>query len=204
MTDYLAHPDNGPADDADPADHAEPEGHPGGGLFARTLAWARAQEWIATTEDDEDGHAGQALLEVPDEHLARAAWPTAIEMPIVLFVPDDGQRVAIYCLIVEGIEARLRPAIAELTARANRGLLGGAFELDIDEGDVRFRSDLDLGVADVDEEQLSAMLAPLLEVNLETVEVYSSAIVAVLTGRAAPVDAIEVAEQAQSTAESAD
>ena len=48
------------------------------------------------------------------------------------------------------------------------------------------------------------MLAPLLEVNLETVEVYSSAIVAVLTGRAAPIDAVEAAEEAQSPSGSAD
>ena len=174
-----------------------PEAPAGSALFSRTLAWARGQEWIATTEDDEDGHSGQALLEVPDDHPAREAWPTAIEMPIVLFVPDDGQRVAVYCLIVEGIEARLRPAIAELTSRANRGLLGGAFEVDVDEGDVRFRSDLDLGGAEVEDEQLGAMLAPLLEVNLETVEVYSAAIVAVLTGRATPLDAIDAAEEAQ-------
>jgi hypothetical protein len=166
------------------------------GLFSRTLAWARGQEWIATTEDDEDGHAGQALLEVPDDHSARAAWPTAVEMPVVLFVPDDGQRIAVYCLIVEGIEPRLRASVTELVTRANRGLLGGAFEMDVDEGDVRFRSDLDLGGADVDDNQLGAMLAPLLEVNLETVEVYSSAIVAVLTGRTSPLDAIEAAESA--------
>lgn len=184
---------------------AETESTAPEGLFARTLAWARAQQWIATTEDDEHGDgamSGQALLEVPDDHPARATWPTAIEMPIVLFVPDDGQRIAVYCLIVEGIEPRLRPAIAELTSRANRGLLGGAFELDIDDGDVRFRSDLDLGGATVDDQQLGAMLAPLLEVNLETVEVYSAAIVAVLTGRATPLDAVEAAEAAQAGEES--
>ena len=187
--------------DAAPSEPLEPAGPspaPGpGGLFSRTLAWARGQQWIATTEDDEDGHAGQALLEVPDDHPARDAWPTAIEMPIVLFVPDDGQRIAVYCLIVEGIEPRLRPAVAELVSRANRGLLGGAFEVDVDEGDVRFRSDLDLGGAELDDHQLGAMLTPLLEVNLETVEVYSTAIVAVLTGRATPLDAVEAAEEAQ-------
>ncbi|MCU1690895.1 MAG: hypothetical protein JWN20_2823 [Jatrophihabitantaceae bacterium] len=189
MFDDVTHPET--AENPDTAGPAE------GGLFSRTLAWARSRQWIATTEDDEDGHAGQALLEVPDDHAARESWPTAIEMPIVLFVPDDGQRVAIYCLIVEGIEHRLRPAVTELITRANRGLLGGAFEVDVDEGDVRFRSDLDLGGAEVDDEQLGAMLAPLLEVNLETVEVYSSAIVSVLTGRATPLDAVEAAEDAQ-------
>lgn len=184
-------------DTVTPAPAADQPDTAGAGLFGRTLAWARGRAWIATTEDDEDGRAGQALLEVPEEHPARAMWPTAIDLPIVLFVPDDGQRVAVYSLILDGIEAADRAGVAELAARANRGLLGGAFEIDLDEGDLRFRSDLDLGAAELDDEQLAAVLTPLLEVNLETVEVYSDAIVSVLTGRSAPAEAVEAAESSE-------
>jgi hypothetical protein len=166
-------------------------------LFARAVAWAREGGWVVTTEDDDQaGATGQALLEAPEEHPSRRVWPTAVDMPIVLFVPDDGQRVVVYSLLVEEVDAPRRAAVLELTARANHGLLGGAFEIDVDEGDVRFRSDLDLASAALDDEQLGALLTPLLEVNLETVEVYAEALGSVLAGRQAPQAAVESAEEA--------
>lgn len=164
------------------------------GLFSRTIAWAREQGWILATEEDDDAAEGQALLEAPEDHQAHTMWPTAAQMPIVLFVPEDAQRVAVYCLVVEDIPAQARSQVAELVTRANRGLLGGAFELDLDDGDLRFRSDLDIGAAQLDDDQLAQLLGPLLDVNLETVEVYAAAIVEVLTGRTSALAAVQAAE----------
>jgi hypothetical protein len=170
-------------------------------LFDRAVAWARSTTWVVTPElyDDEDEQdggppieqhllGGQAVLEAPDD---RPLWPMG------LYVPDGEQRVVVYSVVVDEVPEALRRGIGEVCLRANRGLLGGAFELDLDDGDLRFRADLDLGGAVLDDAQLADLLAPLLDANLVTVGQYAPAIRDVLTGARSARDAVEAAESAE-------
>jgi len=78
------------------------------------------------------------------------------------------------------------PAVSELVLRANFGMSYGALDLDHDDGEIRFRTGVDLtGVQPVDEN-----LAALARYNVLTMDVYLPALKAVIEGTKSPEDAL--------------
>jgi hypothetical protein len=155
-------------------------------LLSRLQAWARATGWDVVTEADEAGPGGTLALvaDLDDDELALAVR-----------VNDDGQRITAYSFLDDEVPAERRADVAEVVLRANRGLLTGAFELDLDNGDLRFRTNLDVGGAQLSDQQLDALMTPVLRDNVVAFATYLGAIEQVIEGSASPADAVREAEQ---------
>ena len=61
---------------------------------------------------------------------------------------EDQQVLLFFSLLPVDVPAGRLPAVAELAARANFGMLTGAFEVSFDTGDVRFRTSVRLEALD--------------------------------------------------------
>lgn len=102
----------------------------------------------------------------------------------------DLEQVVFYVVAPVKAPPEVRAAVAEFVTRANYGMRIGNFELDYGDGEVRYKSALDFeGVA----------LTPQLVRNLiypavSTMDRYLAGILAVLSGAATPVEAIDQVE----------
>jgi hypothetical protein len=89
------------------------------------------------------------------------------------------------------VEERLRPAMAEYITRANYGMRIGNFEMDFEDGDLRFRTSID-----IDGETMQPDIFRLLVMhNAEQFDRYLPGIEAVRRGEK-PKDAVAAVEQA--------
>lgn len=79
-----------------------------------------------------------------------------------------------------------RTAIAEFIARANYGMIIGNFELDYDDGDIRYKTSID-----VEGDSITfPLIKQLVYTNVLTMDQYLPAIIAVVENDMSPVDAI--------------
>lgn len=86
-----------------------------------------------------------------------------------------------------------RPNVVEFLNRANYGLIRGGFEMDMSDGEVRYRTSQYCG----DEEILISheMVKDTLYVSLSMLERYGTPLLEVMMGNLDPAEAIEQAEQ---------
>lgn len=95
-----------------------------------------------------------------------------------------------YSVVPQLVPAAQRPALAELLTRANDALVIGNFEMDWDDGEVRFKTSLDARG-----QQLNpGWLHNLVYANLQTMNTYLPAILVVANGDMSPQAAIESIE----------
>ncbi|MDJ1182819.1 YbjN domain-containing protein [Roseofilum casamattae] len=103
---------------------------------------------------------------------------------------DDGLCL-FYGTCPESVPEELRETMAIFLTHANYGLPTGCFELDFRDGEVRFRTSLMVE----DEEMRSIDIDNLLGLNWEIVDIYSSAILALIGGKMSLKEAIASVEQ---------
>ncbi|GGI09463.1 YbjN domain-containing protein [Egicoccus halophilus] len=104
---------------------------------------------------------------------------------------DPAPQVAVYSLHPREVPARHRAAMATLLTRANYGLLIGNFELDLADGELRFKTSLDHGA----DQLTGTLLASLIEHNVAAFDRYLPALDAVLDGEVEEADRrLQVAE----------
>ena len=85
-----------------------------------------------------------------------------------------------------------RPAVAEFLARANYGLFIGNFELDFGDGEIRFKTSID-----VEGERLSpALVRPLVYTNVLMMDRYLPGLMSVIYGGETPAEAVAKVEGA--------
>lgn len=104
---------------------------------------------------------------------------------------DQSRQVAVYGVLPFAVDAEQRPAIVELITRLNFGQIVGNFEIDLDDGEVRFKTSLDFE----DAELTTPLLRQLVRANIAMMEHHLQAFVAVAVGKvsvAAALAAIEV------------
>ena len=79
-----------------------------------------------------------------------------------------------------------RSAMAEFLTRANYGMLIGNFEMDFSDGEIRYKTSID-----VEGDELTApLIKQMLYANVLTVDRYWPGIIGVLSGEVSPADAI--------------
>lgn len=111
-------------------------------------------------------------------------WMTAV------LVREEEEQVLVYSVPPFKVPAGKRAEVAELVTRANFDLILGNFELEWDEGEVRFKTSLD-----IEGDELSpALFERLLDPNLDTFDQYLPALLAVLHAGATPAEAIAEVE----------
>jgi hypothetical protein len=150
----------------------------------------------------------QALMARVKEVLAEMQWRFGEDAErLTLSMAYGGKHGILYCILQVHAEQSLilfyahvqcrvpeekRLAMAEFVTRANCGLWLGNFELDFRDGEIRYKTSLDVA----DGELTGAMLASLIHRNCGTVDRYLPGIMSVLWNDVSPEDAIGLAEAA--------
>jgi hypothetical protein len=123
---------------------------------------------------------GWELLERPEDGAIlfpvagqSGAWTTIAQ------ARETERQAFFYSVLREHVPEDRRGEAATLLARLNWGLPLGAFELDLDDGQVRFRTSIDVGEAEL----TPALLKPLLIANLTLMDHHLPAILDVVGGR---------------------
>ena len=83
-----------------------------------------------------------------------------------------------------------RPSIAETIARANYGLKIGKFEMDVDDGELRFQASQILTDGGLDDEVIGRLMG----LTMAMLDTYLPAVLSVVYGNELPKDAIRCAE----------
>lgn len=99
---------------------------------------------------------------------------------------EDQRQVVFYSICPLRVPEAKRTAMAEFLTRANYGLIVGNFELDFDDGEVRYKTSLDVE----DAELLPALLAHIVYANVTNMDRYLPGIVAVLASSQTPAEAV--------------
>lgn len=146
-----------------------------GSLLDRVVAVLQSLEWRVDLDDD---HPGGMLLDPTD---GDAPWPLVAE------VDDESRQIAFYSLLPDEVAEERRDAVAAVLTHANYGLAVGSFEIDLADGDVRCRTSLALGRAELDDAQLSALVSALIHYNLSAMDAWIDGLQAVADG-AEPAD----------------
>ncbi len=149
------------------------------------LGWFEGDGWNLTASDD--GHTWMTSVE--GDH---GRWPVLVQVFEELGV------FACYSLAPISPPASRRPDIIEYVTRANAGLVTGNFEVDVDGGEVRYKTAVDL--SDVPEEELAggavvrALVADLTYTNVATTDRYLPGLLQVVAGSATPAEAVAAIE----------
>lgn len=103
---------------------------------------------------------------------------------------EASDRCTVYSQVAWQTPPEVRPEMAETITRINFGLPLGNFELDFSDGEIRFKTSID-----VNSERLTPdLFAALLEPNFATMDTYLPALEAVRDGRLSPEAAVQAAE----------
>lgn len=106
-----------------------------------------------------------ALLSAIEEQLERRGWPherlpgrDVVTFPfqgdderwfVYAEAREDSGRAIFYSVVPFNVPRERRAAVAEFLTRANYGLQIGNFELDLDDGEVRFKTSIDVKGAEL-------------------------------------------------------
>ena len=104
--------------------------------------------------------------------------------------PEWGQ-VLFYSVAPERVPEAQRAAVAEYLTRANWGLMIGNFELDYSDGEVRYKTSLQLDATMLTDD----LLRPLIFGNVVVMDKYLPGLEAVRTGQQTPWAAIQAIEK---------
>jgi hypothetical protein len=105
-------------------------------------------------------------------------------------VDEDERWLAFYSQLDSHIPEERRPALAEFFARANYGLVLGNFEMDFRDGEVRYKTSIN-----VRDDRLSVgLVRPLVYLNVFTMDRYLPGIMKVAYSDSDPADAIAAIE----------
>ncbi len=112
------------------------------------------------------------------------------DFELYAFAREEQRQVVVYSVCEKLTPPEKRAAIAELLARANYGLILGNFELDFDDGEIRFRTSRTIGPQMLDGKDMRELIAT----NVSAMDLYLPAIEAVLTSDITPAAAIDEVE----------
>lgn len=99
---------------------------------------------------------------------------------------EAARQCVVYSVLPFKAREAQRLAVAEFITRANYGLLIGNFELDFDDGEIRYKTSLDVGKSQLRND----LIQPLISSNLSVTDYYFSGIMNVANGNISAADAI--------------
>ena len=146
------------------------------------------------------------ILEIVGKFLAADDWPySLVEGRTVyktVFEGKNGQftcyaqeraeqeQLAFYSVFPVRVPEELLAEAAEFITRANYGMVIGNFELDYADGEVRYKTSIDVEEVDIAE----PMVRHLIFANVLTMDKYFSGIMRVIYGGISPLEALEEVE----------
>jgi hypothetical protein len=105
---------------------------------------------------------------------------------------EDEGRLVFYSVYPTNVPPDRRPAVAELLTRVNYASALGNFEMDFDDGEVRYRTSIEVP----DAVATSALLAPIAYANIAAADRFLPAFQQVLEAACSPEEALEAADAA--------
>lgn len=105
-------------------------------------------------------------------------------------VTKDVEQVLFYSVLPLNVPVEKRAAIAEFITRANYGMALGNFELDYNDGEVRYKTSVDVTDQDIN----SGLLRPLIYTNVLMMDKYMSGLIAVVYADVSPAEAVKQIE----------
>ncbi len=105
-------------------------------------------------------------------------------------VTRDVEQILFYSVLPLNVPAEKLLAIAEFITRANYGMALGNFELDFNDGEVRYKTSIDV----TDTEISANLLRPLIYTNVLMMDKYMSGLMAVVYADMSPADAVKQIE----------
>ncbi|NJK79106.1 MAG: YbjN domain-containing protein [Chloroflexaceae bacterium] len=178
----------------------------------RTL-WADVQAAaISNDEDDDDDKETPEQIEarflaMVEQFLDLEGWiyTRDQEEPVIRF-PYNGTNGRWNCYVrARGVAAQLsfyslcpvytpeerRPAMAEFLSRANFGLIIGNFELDFRDGEIRYKTSIDLEGVPTDQAWAPLFMRNFIYPNVRMMDRYLPGIMRIIASDAAPKDIID-------------
>jgi len=107
-------------------------------------------------------------------------------------IRQDLEQLLFYVLAPVKVPEELRHAAAEFVTRANYGLRIGNFELDFNDGEVRYKSSLDFEGTELTAELVRNAIYP----AVQTMDHYLPGLMALIYGGKSPAEAVAEIEQA--------
>ncbi len=108
-----------------------------------------------------------------------------------LHLCEEQRQIVFYSLCPIAVPADRRAAMAEFIIRANYGLVLGNLEMDLENGEVRYKTS-----RDIESGALVEYLPPLLCANVLSLDHYLPGIVLVINGNVSPAEACAAVENA--------
>lgn len=107
-------------------------------------------------------------------------------------VREEQRQFLFYSILENNCPEHARPKMAEFITRANYGLITGNFEMDYSDGEVRFKTSLD--VKDNEDKFVPGLIKRLVYLNVLMTDKYLPGIMGVMYGVLSPTEAIAKVE----------
>ena len=143
------------------------------------------------------------MLEIAKTFMDDAGWPYEVDdagatirafhdgdsltFPVYVTADDDKQQLVVYGVLPDNVGEEHRLDVGAFLAGLNYGLSIGNFEIDIEDGEVRFRAGIDVEGGTL----TPAMVRSLAAACVVNVDVYAAAIGAVASGAMTPTEALD-------------
>jgi hypothetical protein len=105
-------------------------------------------------------------------------------------VTRDVEQILFYSVLPLNVPVDKLPAIAEFITRANYGMALGNFELDFNDGEVRYKTSVDVTETEI----TGSLLRPLIYTNVLMMDRYMSGLMAVVYAGMSPAEAVKQIE----------
>lgn len=107
-------------------------------------------------------------------------------------IREEQKQFIFYSILDFNVPAEKRPKMAEFITRANYGLITGNFEMDFSDGEVRFKTSMD--VKDNEDKFCTSLIKKMVYLNVLMTDKYLPGIVAVQHDLLSPQEAIAKVE----------
>lgn len=109
-------------------------------------------------------------------------------------VIEEAELFSFYAIFPGRVPEGTRGEVAEFITRANFGLRLGAFEMNFDDGEVRFRAAVDMEGTPIT--QMTELIHQVVAAGVHTADHYFPGLMSVIYGGASPRDAVQLVEGA--------
>ena len=146
-------------------------------LFDRVAGYLDANDWHYTA-DTEKGFFSMGCR-IKD---------ASVRIVIDVFEADDWRRLLTFSTYPVMVPEHRRSAVIEALTRINYQLIYGSFEMDLADGEIRFRT-----VVEAEKDLDDAMIDRVLNANLNAADRYFAALMTITYGNASPATVIDLA-----------
>lgn len=152
-----------------------------GKLFDVALDWLNEKEWSYT-----EYHHGNGDSWTRSSYSADNA-----KFDVVLDAKEETQLFFVYIYFPINVPQKNRVDVSELMTRINYNLKVGNFELDMEDGQIRYKVSVDIEGSEL----VTKMINNMINAALSTSDAYISAVMHICYGNRTPVEALSILQE---------